>query len=250
VKTSELIEHTAGPMLDDRANLLEGASDQLFATSTVLRYLNEAQMILCREGLVLEDKTTPTVCEITLVEGQAEYDLHPSILIVKAARLSDTDIDLGRVGYDDNRYLSDFIAYEPDYWDVNFSFTAENGRPSRYSTDMGTRTIRLSDAPDADHAGLKLKLTVIRLPLSPLAEDEPDAEPEVPEQYHLSLCKYAAGSCLSGTADVDSELRSLGRTWVNDFNEMARKAKRDKQRLNQPRPRFRFRGWVNDRQSG
>jgi len=249
VKTSELIEHTTGPMLDDRANLLEGASDELFATSTVLRYLNDAQMKLCREGLVLEDKKTAVVCEITLVAGKQEYDLHPSILIVKAARLSDSDIDLARVGYDDNRWLPGFIDSTPEHWDVNQIFVAEPSRPGRFSTDMGTRTIRLDCEPNTDSVGLKVKLSVIRLPLAPLSE-ETDNEPEVPEQYHLDLCRFAAGSCLAGTADIDADLRSLGRSWVSEFNDMATKAKRDKQRLHQPRPRFRFGGWVNDRQSG
>ena len=211
----------------------------------VLRYLNEAQRLLARVGLVLEDRATPEVTIIPLSEGEQFYPLHKSILQVKAARLNDTDLDLTRVGYDDNRIVPSLHAFAPDYWDVNNAYTQPPGRPARYSVDMGTRTLRIDTPPNAATADLKLLLTVMRLPLVELKADAPDCEPEVPEEFHLELCRFAAGSCLKNTADIDSELRSLGKNWVNDFDQMALDAKRDKQRLQQSPPRFRFRGWVN-----
>jgi hypothetical protein len=75
--------------------------------------------------------------------------------------------------------------------------------------------------------------------------DDPDCTPEVPEEFHLELCQFAAGSCLKNTADIDAEMRSLGRQWVKDFEDMVEKAKRDRERLQQAAPRFRFGGWVN-----
>lgn len=110
---------------------------------------------------------------------------------------------------------------------------------------MGTRTLRIDTAPDADAADLKIILTVVRLPLVELQASAPDCEPEVPEEFHLELARFAAGSCLKNTADIDSELRGLGRQWVKDFEDMVKDGKRDKQRLQQSPPRFRFRGWVN-----
>ena len=244
MKTSELLEHIAGPMLDDRAELLEGANDQMFKDSTVLRYLNEAENKLCREAWVLEDLTTAAICEVALTLGTNNYALHKSILHVKAARLSDSEVDLLRVGYNDNRLLPIATVPDPDFWDINIALLENPGRPQRYSTDMGTRIIRVRAAPDATAAALKLKLSVVRLPLVPMAEDAPDKAPEVPEEYHLELCKFAAGSCLANTADIDAGLRTLGRTWVAEFNEMCQLAKRDRERLQQSPPQFRFGGWV------
>ena len=135
---------------------------------------------------------------------------------------------------------------DPDYWDVNTTQTETPGRPSRYSTDMGTRVIRVRQKPDADAAALKLKLAVVRMPLVPMTEENMDKEPEVPEEFHLDLYKFAAGSCLTNTADIDANLRSLGRSWIGEFEDLVRKAKRDKQRRQQSMPQFRFGGWASD----
>ena len=244
MKTSELLEHITGPMLDDRAELLAGASDQLFKSATVIRYLNEAERKLCRDAWVLEDISTPLVCEIQLTENEPNYAFHKSILHVKAARLSDSDVDLLRVGYDDNRLLPYASVVDPDFWDVNIIYTETPGRPQRYSADMGTRILRVRNKPDATAALLKLELSVVRMPLVEMTEADVDKEPEVPEEHHLELCKYAAGSCLANTADIDADLRSLGRAWVNEFNALCDSAKRDRQRRQQSAPQFRFGGWA------
>jgi hypothetical protein len=232
-------------MLDDRAELLAGASDQLFKDSTVLRYLNEAERRLARDAWVIEDTVTPAVCEITLAENISNYPFHKSILHIKTARLSDTDVDMVRVGYDDNRMLPMTQVNDPGFWDINIATVENPGRPSRYSTDMGTRILRIRLKPDATAALLKLNLSVVRLPLAPMSEDAPDKEPEVPEEYHLQLASFAAGSCLANTADIDAELRSLGRAWVAEFVALCTKAKQDRQRRQQSLPQFRFGGWVN-----
>lgn len=250
MKTSELLEHITGPMLDDRAELLAGASDQLFKTSTVLRYLNEAERKLARDAWVIEDATTPAVCQITLQEDTNNYQFHKSILHIKTARLSDTDIDLVRVGYDDNRLLPVSQIADPEFWNTNFATIEDAGRPSRYSVDMGTRILRVRLKPDTASALLKINLGVVRMPLVAMSEDAPNKEPEVPEEYHLQLASFAAGSCLANTADIDSELRSLGRSWVEEFNKMTLRAKQDRQRRQQSAPQWRFGGWARGYEDG
>lgn len=71
MKTSELLEHIAKHMLDDRAELLEGESDRLFPDDVVIRYMNEAQRRLARVGLVIEDRLTPEVTTIPLKLGSS-----------------------------------------------------------------------------------------------------------------------------------------------------------------------------------
>lgn len=258
MKTSELLAEVAGSpgssgMLDDRPALVSGSSDQLFSDDKIIRYLNEAEKTLCRDAWVLEDinplsgndTTIGRPCRITLVENQTDYAVHSSVLFVKSANLSDTDIDLVRVGYNDNRPWPASFLTDPNFWDINVALTENSGRPSRYSCDMGTRMMRVRRKPDATAALLTLNLKVVRMPLVPMAIDNLDKLPEVPEEYHLDLAMFAAGACLTRTADIDAKLVTLGEKWIATFEARVAKAKRDKQRFQQSRPMFRFGGWVN-----
>lgn len=246
MKTSELIQYVAKDMLDDRAEMLSGESDELFSDATIARHLAEGERILCRRAWVLEDSGASCATRIQLVEDKMDYALHPSLLFVKAARLSDSDIDLIRVGYNDNRSLGRWIsAAALDYWDVNAAYSETSGRPGRFSTDMGARTIRLRQKPDATAALLKLNIVAVRMPINAISSTTPDAVPECPEEYHMDLGLYAAGRCLS-LPTVDAELRSLGKSYLADFDKKVLEAKRDRQRLQQSEPRHRFGGWAGD----
>ena len=249
MKTSELIQFVAKDLLDDRTELVSGESDELFPDATIARYLAEAEKILCRRAWVLED--SGSVCgskanRIQLVENKTDYPLDKSVLFVKSARLSDSDIDLLRVGYEDNRPRGRFTsAAALDYWDVNSAYVENAGRPGRFSTDMGNRVIRVRQKPDAAAATLKLNLVVVRMPLSPISVTTPDRDPEVAEEFHTALGAYAAGRCLARPS-VEAELRSLGKSYVNDFNTAVLEARRDRQRLQQSEPLHRFGGWGGD----
>lgn len=243
MKLSELLAHVGGVMLDDRTDMLSGSPDQLFSDETIVRYLNEAQRILCRRAWVLTDDETPAVCEIALETGVTEYALHKSVLFVKSARLADSDVDLSRVGYDDNRLRAVDIS-SPDYWDVNSSLTETTGRPSVFSTDSGVRKIRFGRPPSSTENGLKVNLVVVRMPIVALDVNDQEAEPEVSEEHHMSLATYAGGKCLQNP-NIDVELRSQGREWVKEFFAAVRDARRDNLALQQSMPQFRFGGWGN-----
>lgn len=248
MKTSELVSHVTGAMLDDRAELVSGENDELYSDTVVVRYLNEAQRVLCRRAWVLEDTTGANPATlIPLIENRTDYALHKSVLFVKSVRLSDSDIDLRRAGYNDNRLLPWPVVVDPDYWDQNTVLTETAGRPSKFSTDMGTRIIRVRQKPDATAAALSLKLVVVRMPIKDLDLADGNRAPEVPEDFHLDLTLYAAGKCLSNTADIDADQRSLGRAWVKEFDDKVAEAKRDRQRLQQSEPQARFGGWVSGR---
>ena len=242
MKNSELIEHVSTDMLDDRKNLISGEADHLFSDTLIARYLSEAENILARRAWVLEDIGATCATRIQLKENKADYPLDASVLFVKSVRLSDSDIDLSRVGYDDNRPRR-AIDQHPDSWDVNAPYIENPGRPSQFSTDTGNRNIRIRQKPDAASALLKLHLIVVRLPLEKISVERGDSSPEIPEEYHLDLASYAAGKCLSRPT-VDAELRTLGRGWIKDFETRVAEARRDKQRFSQSQPRHRFGGWV------
>lgn len=249
MKTSELIQYVAKDLLDDRTDMLSGESDELFSDATIARYLAEAERILCRRAWVLEDNGS--VCgtkasRIQLVENKTDYALDKSILFVKSVRLSDSDVDLIRVGYEDNRPRGHFVgAAALDYWDVNSAYVENAGRPGRFSTDMGTRVIRVRQKPDATAAALKLNLVAVRMPINPISTTTPDTPPEIPEEFHMDLGLYAAGRCLR-MPTVDGDLRSLGKSYLADFDAAVLEAKRDRQRLQQSEPRHRFGGWSGD----
>lgn len=248
MKTSELIRHVAKDMLDDRKNLISGETDELFSDALIARYLAEGEQILCRRAWVLEDAGVSCATRIQLVEGKTDYPLDKSVLFVKSVRLSGSDIDLTRVGYQDNRLRGAVVSGSPaDFWDVNSAYVENAGRPTRFSTDMGTRVIRVRQKPDADAALLKLHLVVVRMPINLISMAVPDGRPEVPEEFDLALATYAAGKCLSRPT-VESELRSLGRQWLKEFDDRVNEAKRDRQRLQQSHPQHRFGAWASDQQ--
>lgn len=249
MKLSEILEHIGGPLLDDRAELLEGVSDTIWSDKVLVRYLNEAQRKLCRDAWVLEDKDTASVdtngvkiCQIQLREDETDYPLSETILKVKSVRLSDSDIDLLAVNYDDNR-LHNSLNYDSSFWDVNIVEDEQSARPNRWSADIGSRVMRVRNPPDEDAAELKLNMVVVRMPACPLSLSNMNAEPEVAEEHHLNMAFWAAGRALSHPT-VDAGLRTVGKEFMADFEKALQDAKRDRQRLQQAPPRFRFGGWA------
>lgn len=245
MKLREMLALIGGPtFLDDRAGRLSGSSDELYDDDTIVIHLNEAQRQLCMEAWVLEDTTTAAVCSIALVANQTDYALHDSILGVKYIRLSDSEVDLIRVGYNDNRLHSIRPLNEPDFWDVNIPLIENSGRPTRWSADIGTRTARLRAKPDSDSALLTAQLAVVRTPLADMSTATPEACPEVHPNYHMLLCQYAAGCCATG-GDVDAGLAGKGARWLKNWDAGLERARRMRQRLQTTQPQFRFGGWVS-----
>ena len=243
MKNSELIEYVAKDMLDDRADMLSGESDQLFSDDVIAKRLAEAENILCRRAWVLEDTGASCATRIQLVENKTDYQVDKSVLFVKSVRLSDSEIDLKRVGYDDNRARASLFHMDSP-WDVNSTYVENSGRPSRYSTGVGMRTIRVRQKPDAASSLLKLHLIVVRMPINAISVANGDKSPEIPEEFHMDLASYAAGKCLS-LPTLDAAQRTAGRELLADFDARVKEAKRDRQRWQQSMPQHRFGGWAN-----
>lgn len=250
---AELLDFIGVELLDDRTEMLEGESDEVWSDTSIVRRLNEAQRVLCRDAWVLEDtdldrvdpETGEKICQIQLIENQTDYSFSKHILHIKSMKLSDTDVDMTRVGYNDNRIRADRWEQDPQYWDVNAAVIENSGRPTRYSTDRGTRVVKVRAKPDATAALLQLNMVVVRMPVYKLSLDNTTACPEVPEEYHEMIGQYAAGKLLQHPT-VDASMRSLGMTWVKDFEEFCKKARIDRERRQQSMPQFRFGHWVNN----
>jgi hypothetical protein len=198
MQLSELLSELRENILHDRSNRTAGDSDLMWSDTTLVRYINEAQRRLARQGLVIRDGTTPEVTRVTLREGQEMYPLHGSIIAVISAKLSGDSADLtrsGHAGFDAYRSPSDgYFATAP--------LSDKSGKPLAYSTDeyiseafedstMSAATMRVYPKPSAEYAGQVINLRVVRLPVNKLALNQCEI-PEVPEDHHFEMLDWAA----------------------------------------------------------
>lgn len=242
MKLSEILEHLAADVLDDRADLVEGEPDSIWKASTLVRYLSQAERMLCKQAWVLQDQTTPEVCEIQLVAGTDKYAVHKSVLFVQAVRLSDSDVDMKRLSYDNLRPRGSFDESLGAFGSSTQYVTAP-GRPHSWTTDRPYRTIYLRDKPDAASALLKLRLKVTRMPLVELTVDDLEASPEIPEEYHLDMCDWAAYKALS-QPNVDGEARAAAREYRDAFKQTVKDASLQVHIAEFGPGTFRFGGWA------
>lgn len=246
MKTSELLDHLAVHVLDDRADMLNGAPDSLWSDEYLIRLLNEGQRILCREAWVLEDVGNATAGTIQLIQDQKDYTIHKSVVRVLSGRLSDSDLDLIRVPYDLSRPRAQVVA-PYDFFYPDFPYSDTSNRPLALSTDIATRALRVRPAPDAIAAPLQILLRVSRMPLVYLDAALPDGAPEIPEEFHLSLTDYAASEALSLPA-ADAALRSVAKDFQAKWSAKVEKARKDRQRAEMAPGVFKFGGWANSGQ--
>lgn len=244
MRLSELLEHLAKDFLDDRTVMVEGAPDKIWGDRVLIRYLNQAEKIFCRQAWVLQDETVAAATVIQLVQDQATYKLHKSILRVLSARLSDTDVPMQRVTWET---ITPGLGFRPHngYFDVTTQYVENSGRPHWYSTDRPYRTLRVRSKPDAEAAKLSVMLRVIRMPICDLKVGELTASPEIPEEYHLDLCDYAAGKALSHP-NADAESRSRGNELLTEFKAKIKDARRDVRTAEYGPGRTCFGGWAAD----
>jgi hypothetical protein len=196
---SDLLDELRNNILFDRDNTVDGSdSDTLWSDETLVRYINEAQRRFARRGLVIRDGTTAEVCQVTLVSGQTNYVLHPSILSVLSARNNDSTADLGRFGHNE---VSGFNSPSTLMWDPG-AMRWPTGRALAFSTDeylsedddgtISTVTMKIYPTPDSTNDGDVVNLRVIRMPLDDLTVNSLSTTPEVPTDHHLDMLDWAA----------------------------------------------------------
>lgn len=201
MKLGDLVSELRENILRDTSDTVNAnPSNYLLSDKSLVRYINEAQQKFATRTLCLRDESTAEVCNITLVAGQAAYDLDKRVVAVYGAASSDNKLHLQRTTYASMTGAPD-VPYG-DAWNTR----AQDGRPHLFYTDRETGRIGIYPAPDAEHDGRTLVLRVGRLPLYDLTPDNLDAEPEVPSQWHMDLLEYAAWRALR---NHDSDLENL-----------------------------------------
>lgn len=232
----EMLSYTAAQYLDDRTELVDGDNDSLWSDDFLVRQFNEGQRLLARAAWCIIKEGELSCGRIVLATGKAVYDLHPSILRVILATPADVENPLYRTSDAALRGA----ARDPDLpYDLNDTGTTAAGRPLAIATDAGTRQVRIFRTPSATENGLVVNLKVVRLPITKLTLDNTDASPEVPEDYHELLCRYAAGRALT-LPNVDGAQKAEGRALIEEFNGALRDARRDRQRAEMEPARWGF----------
>lgn len=224
-------------LLHDRSDRIDGsADDTLWSDDTLIRYIDEAQRKLAREGLVIRDGSTAEVTRVTLVAGQAQYTLHSSVLAVISAKYDTDQRDLVRVGH---WFLAGNRMPDPMVFDVNQVSVLTPGRPIAYSTDeevvnddsdsAGVSVLRVFPTPTSDEAGKIIYMRVIRLPIERLSKKRLKLAPEVPEENHLEMLDWAAYLALR-IQDQDAGNRAAAGDFEARFNALLKRAQRNAMR--------------------
>ena len=237
---SEMLEYTAKEFLDDRTVLVDGDPDSLWSDSYLVRQFNQAQKILARRSWCIIEYGVAPAGIITLRTGISLYSVNKAVLKVFDSTPSTQTSPLGRT--DDIVLRSDTPYDDYDAFEVGEAAaraSTETGAPRAMASDAGSRLVRVYPTPTATENGVKMALKIARLPLVELTLDDVDAEPEVPSQWHLDICEYAAGKALT-LPMVDQDQKVEGRRLLDAFNETVKEARRDRVRFGLGTSRWAF----------
>lgn len=204
-----LIQHTRCAVLRDTA------LPYLWSDTELLLYLNEAEADFARRTHCLNDDTS-TFTTFTTIAEQAVYELDRRIIFIADAGIIETAAD-----------EAETRSWHPlrDGTRGQVKRTFSPGRPSCYTAQVSRHTLRLSPVPDAEYV---VQLAVARRPLRRLAY--PKDLPEIDEDYHLTLCDYAAWRALNNN-DPDGSNTVAAKEFRAAYDLVVRDAKRDMARL-------------------
>lgn len=222
---ADLLDELRTGILHDVSDQISGVTpDQLWTDARLIRYINEAQRRFARRSLVIRDGSTPDCCQVQLVAGQTLYPLHTSVIAVMSALYTGDNTDLARAGH---AALGTYRMPDTYFFNPTGLANLPPGKVLAFSTDeqisandYGTFnriTMRVYPAPSPDYTGI-VNLRVVRLPLVRFTEDNTDAYPEVPEDYHLDMMDWAAYLALR-IADNDAGDEDRAAAYAKSFED-------------------------------
>ena len=159
-----------------RETVADNAEPFFWSSEIIVRYLNEAVQEACERAKLIEDRSTPAVCSITLQAGVSTYNLHPSVFEIKRLSfrgrpLDETSteaLDCDSPGWENRSGQPRVFVFEQ----------ASGGQPPK---------LRLVPMPTATDT---IALTVYRGALKPLSADIDTGKPEIPERFHERLMDW------------------------------------------------------------
>lgn len=205
---SELIAHTRGAMLRDKAEPV------LWSNEELIRYFIEAEDKFARHThcLVSEDIPQST---LSVEEGKSSYTLDSSIIHVYEV-------------YKDNGLPLRSLSRSQS------PHKLAEGEPRAYSTGRGSKTIHLYPIPDKDY---ELTMLVAHTPTEKFKQESEaplDAqEQSIPEENAMDLCLYVTYKALLNNGPEESNTTAAA-DFYTQWRTALREAKRDGFKLRNP----------------
>lgn len=172
-----------------REALADEVEPQLWSDEALVGYFNEAIQEACERALLIQDMTTPSVCRVEVLAGQALYKLHPSVLQVERATLAGRPLE--------ESSIEDLDAIMGN-WEVR------SGQPRQFvfmqTVGAGHPALQLVPIPTA--AG-EISLRVYRGQINKLQLQGVCQTPEIPVRHHHKLVNWVA-RCAFLRPDADS----------------------------------------------
>ena len=147
------------------------ATTPFWTDAFLSRAASQAEQEACRRGALILDSSSP-FCSISFGAGDNLLKLDGKILEIRRAKISIPGRKIDPV-------TSSHLDRNSDQWE------SETGEPLAYVTDYQTGHIRLYPTPTAAD---EIQLTVRRLPLADLVDD--NDEPEIRPESHLGLVQW------------------------------------------------------------
>lgn len=225
----DLLAELRQNILRDVSTIVTGTSqdDYLWTDEALIRYIKDAEEKFAAGTLCLRDSVTTALTRITLIAGQTDYALDPRVASVYSA-LYNGNVRMGRSSFGTIFGAKGDITPNAAYYEPQ-----STGQPRLYYTDGDTNSIGFYPTPSAAEAGQTIRIWVSRRPLVPLSKNDLDAEPEIPEEYHLDLLEWAAWRALRNhDADIDGDPQNISIVMAranshrNRFNEAVAECKR------------------------
>lgn len=244
----EMLSYTASEFLDDRTELIDGDDDSLWSDSFLCRQFNEAQRILTRRAWVIIETGVAPAGIVVMQTGKVLYSLHRSILRVFDATPSTQTLPLGRANDIELRNTNLISPYPPDDFgafeigeaaSLAGNVTNTMGTTLAIATDAGSRTLRVFPPPSALQSGVIVALKIARMPINFLSLDDTEACPEVPEEFHIALCEFAAGKALT-LPNIDGTQKADGRLLIAGFQQVVKEARQERIRAEMGSNRWNF----------
>lgn len=245
----EMLRYCAKEFLDDRTDIVDGENDDLWSDEYLCRQFNEAARILARRAWVIVEFGSIPAGVITLRTGVSLYPLHASVLrVYDGTPTTLQSAPLGRTEDINLRDTSVVTPYPADAFNaVELGQAASlagglatlSGAPLAFASDAASRTLRVFPPPTSTQNGVKVYMKIARLPIKELSIDDMGGEPEVPAEFHLQLCEYAAGKALT-LPNVDGDQKVEGRRLLAAFGQIVKEARQERQRAEASTYRWNF----------
>lgn len=209
---------TSGELLDlFRVEMNDVANPQLWSDDFIFGAIDSAQTQFARETDGIPDSTTPAVVDLVIAPDTTSLlyadvlPLHPSILKIRTARRGDN-----------GRSVS--VINEEDMPGSGLYFDGLPGETRTLVTGTDENQVRVWPFPRSD---LTIKLSVFRLPLVPITDDQ---ALEIPAQHHRALLMWAKHLAY-GVQDAETFDRTRSEEFKQRFERHCADAKAEQGRL-------------------